>query len=184
MSEQLKTRLMVEMADSSEEALPAGCLQTNQKQSEKYHQLGVPAWEKILGSTIGTLKARSDVGRSAILIVDTHARTGEVPSAVVQMLSHFRMPCYYFGHIADNKKIDEHAFLQHHLLTAMTDKVLRQELTLPSFKLFDAADVIPEEQISQSKLTVLQWSSKDGLICPDALKKRWGTHGKVFRWLQ
>ena len=112
-SEQLKTRLMVEMADSSEEALPAGFLDTHLKQSEKYHQLGVPAWEKILGSTIGTITARNDVGRSAVLMVDTHARTGEVPLAFAQMLSQFRIPCYYFGCIAENKKIDEDAFLQH-----------------------------------------------------------------------
>ena len=108
-ADQLKTRSMVEMADSSEEALPSACLQVHQKQSEKYHQLGVPTWETILGASIGTLKARNDVGRSAVLIVDTHARTGEVPLAFVQMLSQFRIPCYYFGLIADNKKVDEFA---------------------------------------------------------------------------
>ena len=47
-SEQLKTRLMVEMADSSEEALPAGCLRTHQKQSEKYHLLGERYWDRRL----------------------------------------------------------------------------------------------------------------------------------------
>ena len=45
-AEQLRTRAMVEMADSSEEALPNAQLQVHQKQSEKYHQLGVPAWGK------------------------------------------------------------------------------------------------------------------------------------------
>ena len=94
------------------------------------------------------------------------------------MRSQFRIPCYYFGLIAENKKIDEHTFLQHHLLTTMTDKVLRQELNLPSFKLFEAGDEKVEEDISPPKLTILQWSSKDGLICPDALKKRWETHDK------
>ena len=45
-ADQLKTRSMVEMADSSEEALLALGLQTHKIQSEKYHQLGVLAREK------------------------------------------------------------------------------------------------------------------------------------------
>ena len=44
--EQLRTRAMVEMADSSEEALPNAQLQVHQKQSEKYNQLGVLVWGK------------------------------------------------------------------------------------------------------------------------------------------
>ena len=133
---------------------------------------------EILGATIGTLGSRNDVGRSAALIVDTHPRTGEVPLGFVQMLSEFRIPCYYFGCIADNKKLDEYAFLQHHLLTTMTGKLLRRGLTLPSFTLDEGGDEKAEEDVSPPKLTILQWSSKDGLICPDSLKKRWQTHEK------
>ena len=92
-----------------------------------------------MGATIGTLGSRNDVGRSAVLIV---------PIGFVQMLSEFRIPCYYFGCIADNKKVDEYAFLQHHLLTPMTGKLLRRELILPSFTLDEGGDEKTEEDVS------------------------------------
>ena len=63
--ELLKSRDMVVLEDGAADALPADtATATHVKQSEKHHQLGAMAWQRVLESTICSLEPRTDVGRS------------------------------------------------------------------------------------------------------------------------
>ena len=93
--ELLKSRNMVCLESLDEASLPNDTNpNTHVKQSEKYHQLGPAVWHNVLETTIGTLPSREDASRSAVLVVDTHARTGEVAKAICQMISNMKAPLY------------------------------------------------------------------------------------------
>ena len=97
-NELMRSRHMVRLEDQGEDTLPADSNPvTHIKQCEKHHQLGPKVWQSVLEATVGTLPPREDAGRSAIMIIDTHARTGEIAKAVCQMLSSMTVPVYYWG---------------------------------------------------------------------------------------
>ena len=144
-------------------------------------------WHNVLETTIGTLPPREDAGRTAVLVVDTHARTGEVAKAVCQMISNMKAPLYYWGITAENKQVDENEFFQDHFEDCLKTDLLNNTIKFPHGKLDDPED-IREEDVPIPHLTKLQWEGDAGreLKMPDDLVKRWGEHslyGDEFKQL-
>ena len=111
--EMQKSRDMIRMEDFAEDALPSDTSPvTHVNQPEKHSQLGPETWKRVLEASVGTLPPRKDIGRGAVLVVDTHVRTGEVARGFAQLLGSFQIPHYFFGLTAENKAVDELDFIK------------------------------------------------------------------------
>ena len=172
---QIRTRDMVIVEDVSLEALPATIeTETHASQAEKHHQLGVPAYLRVLNSMLSDLPGDQ---RGATVVVDLSLHTADMLKAFITFDQTFGQHLAYIG-MCSNEGLVE--FCKAEAIHYIKHRILAGEMTVPHVNVPPAevpsADTAPE--IAKPHVVVLRWNGEYPMLTVADMKK-WSEH-EVF----
>jgi len=163
---------MVTVEDVAMEALPATIeTDTHAGHAEKHHQLGAPAYLRVLNAMLSGLPSDQ---RGATMVIDLSLHTADMLKAFITFSQTFGQQTVYVGMCADEIAVD---FCKAEGVHYTKQRILAGEITVPQFNI-PPVEVPADSQspdITKPQFVAMRWSGDRPRITEVDLKK-WSGH--------
>ncbi|CAK0839764.1 unnamed protein product, partial [Prorocentrum cordatum] len=165
---QLRTKDMVTVEDTAMEALPATIeTDTHASQGEKHHQLGVPAYHRVLNAMLSGLPGDQ---RGATMVIDLSLHTADMLKAFITFSETFGQQVAYVGMCADEISVD---FCKAEGTHYTKQRILAGDMKVPHFNV-PPAEVPSDSQspeVAKPQLVAMRWTGDRPTIAEVDLQK-------------